>query len=75
VTDDALEVDPERLSRAETGIFVRARCAGAWGSHDIAHLTKASLLAWLRLRGGENRIAEDVVGILLGHGHLHRISL
>jgi len=39
-------------------------------SADIIHLDKPSLREWLRSRDGENRMAEDVVGILLGHGHL-----
>ena len=55
-----------------TGIFVRALTPkGAWKSIDIIRLEKASLLEWLRSRGGNNPWAEDVVGILLGHGHLH----
>jgi len=38
---------------------------------DIYLLTKESLLEWLKSRDGDNAWAEDVVGILLGHGHLH----
>lgn len=66
------QVDLDRVAvYSETGIFVRAQDAdGKWGSHDIAHLTPESLLAWLRNRGGHNQIAENVVGILLGHGHI-----
>lgn len=62
-----------------TGLYVRARHpeqaehdrAGRWDSVDIYFLNKESLLEWLRSRGGDNPWAEDVVGILLGHGHLH----
>lgn len=76
-----LLIDPDRAAPRDedgsrmgpsTGIFVRAwnadgRCVNAC----ISELDKASLLAWLKSRGGDNRWAEDVVGILLGHGHLH----
>jgi hypothetical protein len=56
----------------ETGIFVRAKNPdGKWRSVDIALLDKVSLLVWLKSRGGDNPWAEDVVGILLNHGHLH----
>jgi hypothetical protein len=57
----------------ETGIYVRAKypSTGRWDSVDIASLDKASLLNWLKSRGGDNKLAENVVGILLGHGHLH----
>ena len=70
--EPTLQVDPDRVAvYSETGIFVRAQDAeGKWGSHDIAHLTAASLLAWLRSRGGHNPYAENVVGVLLAHGHL-----
>ena len=62
----------ERLSLAPTGIFVRARLvSGGWESADIAYLDAASLLIWLHGRGGCNPWAENVVGILLGHGHIH----
>lgn len=54
-----------------TGIFVRALSGTQFVSCDICELDKASLLTWLKSRGGDNRVAEDVVGILLGHGHLH----
>jgi hypothetical protein len=66
-----LKLDPDRADEHETGIFVRAQDqSGGWHSADIAHLDKASLLAWLRSRGGNNPMAEDTVGILLGHGHI-----
>jgi hypothetical protein len=58
--------------RLITGIYVRARRPdGGWESVDLAYLDGPSLLWWLRSQGGDNRLAEDVVGILLGHGHLH----
>lgn len=53
-----------------TGIYVRAQRNKKWESVDIAELDAPSLLAWLRSRGGHNPLAEDVVGILFGHGHL-----
>ena len=57
----------------ETGIYVRAKRDGKWESVDISELTAESLLQWLRSRDGDNPWAEDVVGILLGHGHLHHV--
>jgi len=71
-----LVTDPDRWHKHGTsnitGIFIRAKNPdGEWVSADIAVLDKPSLLRWLKSRGGENRWAEDVVGILLGHGHLH----
>lgn len=65
-----------RAPECETGILVRASLTKAdgtakWDSFDIYYLEKASLLTWLKSRGGENKWAEDVVGILLGHGALH----
>ena len=74
-----LLVDGERLEPnvsagiyARTGIYVRAKQPdGKWISADLCQLSKESLLAWLRSRGGNNPWAEDTVGILLGHGHLH----
>jgi hypothetical protein len=69
-----LKVDPKRYRKfGETGIFIRATLEGKWKSVDIADLDKESLLAWLKSRDGNNKYAEDVVGILLGHGHLHPI--
>jgi hypothetical protein len=60
------------MGDGETGIQIRAQGPdGKWGTFDIGHLDKPSLLAWLRSRGGDNKWAENVVGILLGHGHLH----
>lgn len=60
----ALKIDPKRTSLAESGIYVRAQDqTGEWGSHDIAHLDRESLLLWMRLRGCE----QDTVLALLGH--------
>ena len=73
---EILFADEERQNDSSllgaTGVYVRAQFSdGKWGSVDIAILTKESLLSWLKSRGGDNPWAEDVVGILLGHGHLH----
>ena len=65
---DILTIEPGRARGRETGIYVRAKHNGKWFNADIAELDKASLLAWLRSRGGENKWAESVVGTLLGHG-------
>lgn len=62
-----LIVDNDRAHLDGTGIFVRAKHGGSWGSYDIATLTRDSLGEWLRSRGGENAWAESVVFILLGH--------
>lgn len=70
-----LHTDPDRIEEPETGIYVRAKTSeGGWRSADIAHLDKASLLAWLQSRGGDNALAENCVGILLGHGNLRDAS-
>lgn len=72
-----LNVIPERHEQKEhwqTGIFVRAKVGDKWDSIDIATLDKPSLLSFLKSRGGDNRWAEDVCGIILGHGHLHEPS-
>lgn len=69
-----LRIDKDRLDRIKetTGIFIRAIGPdGKRGSFDIVHLEKESLLLWLKSRGGDNPWAEDVVGLLMGHGHLH----
>lgn len=68
-----LLVDSSRINYGNTGIFVRAKNGAHYGSFDICELEKDSLLEWLRSRGGDNKYAEDVVGIILGHGHLHKI--
>lgn len=70
---DLIIAKDRREPPVDTGIFVRARAEpeGRFESCDISQLDAPSLLAWLRSRGGDNSWAEDVVGILLGHGHLH----
>lgn len=74
--EEKLKVDPSRWEDKKahglTGIFVRAQDPnGKWVNADICQLTAESLLAWLKGRGGDNPWAEDVVGCLLGYGHLH----
>ena len=54
-----------------TGIYVRALTPDGITSADIATLTPTSLLKWLQMDGGSNPLAENTVGVLLGHGHLH----
>jgi hypothetical protein len=55
-----------------TGVYVRAiDHNGKWASVDVATLDEDSLLRWLRSRDGDNMLAENMVGILLGHGQLH----
>lgn len=66
-----LRVDPSRADLPHTGLYVRAEHEGKIVTADISHIDKESLLVWLRSRDGDNPWAEDVVGILLGHGHLH----
>ena len=74
-----LTVDPTRLDDSQTGdphapptgIYIRAKRDGLWGTYDIKELDRTSLLAFLRQRGGENTQAENIVGILLGYGNLH----
>ena len=62
----------ENWQDVQTGIYIRAKnTADRWDSLDIAWLDRVSLLAFLRSRDGDNPWAEDVCGILLGHGHLH----
>lgn len=65
-------VDRERREAGITvGIYVRARMSGRWINADVAWLDKASLLRWLRAQGGDNPLAEDILGIVLDHGPLH----
>lgn len=66
---DRYEISPKL---PETGIYVRATLRGKWGSYDIVHLTKESLIEWLHKDGGDNKLAENCVGILLGHGCLYQ---
>ena len=63
-----LLADPDRrTSHGLTGIYVRAFIDGKVDNYYIAELTAESLLEFLRARGGDNRWAENTVGILLGH--------
>jgi hypothetical protein len=63
-----LTVDPERLSQHFSGIVVRAHGPnGHPGTFDLTHLSRESLFAWLRSRGGKNLWAENTVAQLLGH--------
>jgi hypothetical protein len=64
--------DPIRASGVyqPTGIYVRVRTPDGWGNADIAQLGQASLLRWLRSRGGENLWAENCVMALLGYSQL-----
>lgn len=56
-----------------TGIYIRAQWPhGNWDSVDIACLDAPSLLEWLRGHDGDNMLAENVVGVLLGHGHIRQ---
>ena len=56
-----------------TGIYIRAKHpeTDQWGAFDIVTLTSGSLLDWLTGHGGDNPLAENTIGVLLGHGHLH----
>lgn len=66
-----LKVDPARERWAdETGVVVRAKRGERWGNYDVAHLDKASMLEWLRSRGGKNEWAENFIGQLLEYGRL-----
>lgn len=63
-----LKVDPARMDRPTTGIYVRALDVdGKPGTIDINCLDKESLHHWLRSRGGDNPWAEHVVALLLDH--------
>lgn len=58
-----------------TGVNVRAIGPdGKYGTYDAAVLDDASLLSWLRSRDGDNILAENMVGILLGRGALHPLD-
>ena len=72
MTDELdLRVDPARRNLERTGIYVRARDGERFVSADIDQLDKRSLLAFLRSRGGDNPWAEEIIGLIMGHGHLH----
>lgn len=67
-----LRVQVERLGffgNQGTGICVRAHHpVTGFGSYDISVLDSESLIAFLRLGGGHNPKAENIVGIMLGYG-------
>jgi hypothetical protein len=75
-----MNIDPNRAETLDldsvdenvTGIFIRAKLGEKYGSYDIAFLDAPSLLEYLKSGGGDNPLAENVVGSLLGHGHLHK---
>jgi len=69
-----LYIDAERVCPDEgTGILVRAWVAEHMGrrvigNHDVASLTRESLIAWLQMSPTHsNPKAESMVLILLGH--------
>jgi len=76
--DFNLQVDPDRLRPSyvdATSIYVRAQYEGKWGSHDIAVLDAVSLLRWIRSkRSDNNHFAEDIIGVILGHGHISKLD-
>lgn len=49
---EPLQVDPAREYLEETGVYVSAMRSGNRVSADIAHLSRDSLLHWLRLDAG-----------------------
>jgi len=65
-----LKVDKKRQN-LHTGICVHVEDEGEWKAVDISQLEAASLLEWLKSRGESNKIAENVVGLLLGHGRFY----
>lgn len=73
VIDPESASDPFDYIPAPTGIYIRTEDPNTSRvkTGDIYYLTSDSLLSWLKSRGGDNQWAEDVVGILMGHGHLH----
>lgn len=68
-----LRVDPlrEKARHGTTGCYIRAvNGEGVVADYDIAELDKVSLLRFLRTGGQKNELAENTVGMLLGHGPL-----
>ena len=61
------KVDPARMKRPETGIYIRATLNGDWGRHDLAHLDRDSLVWWLDSKAG---LARSTVLAFLGHNHV-----
>lgn len=66
-----LQFDKERLNHYEdvATFYVRGYNPKTeeYENHDVAHLTKESLLRWLRSRGGRNIFAENYIMSYLGH--------
>lgn len=66
-----MKIDPTRIGGYEPlCIPIRALDPRTeqWGSFDVAKLDKESLIEWLSKR--DLNYVKDVVGILLGHGHI-----
>lgn len=53
----------------ETGVMVKGKHTNAdtFGQYDVKYLDRDSLSRWLRSKGGNNELAEDMVRRLLGH--------
>ena len=69
-----MQIDPKRLESYVPGcIPIRAQDPrdNKWGSFEVAQLSKESLIEWLKDR--PRSYVEDVLGIMLGHGHLNPI--
>jgi hypothetical protein len=73
-----LRIDPKRFARSSfecPEILVRAQDGrGQYLTCDITYLDRASLLTWLRSRGGSNLWAENTVLLLLGHAPEEQMS-
>lgn len=70
-----LEVDEGRVHLSEVMIPVQAMRGGVKGFHDIMHLKRESLIAWLRSRDvGDEGVGylfrERVILICFGHSPL-----
>ncbi len=51
-----------------TGIYIRAIGQdGRLGSYDMAELDAESLTQWLKRDGGDNKLAENCVRVMLDH--------
>lgn len=64
------KVDPSRIGLHSTGIYIRAILDDRWGSHDVVHLDADSLISWLHSRGDCNPMAENMLGVVLGHDQI-----
>lgn len=64
---EPFEVDPQRVERDGTGVYVRALFEGAYGSYDLVTLKRESLLRWLREAADPMMRAEAVILSLLEH--------